>query len=90
MAPVEVTRLRLRAELRSLDAGLALLLLLLAIGAGPLYVGAVSDWLKPGYGAESLRYALYALVPFFILGIGCNVAASVMLARRARKSVAAA
>ncbi len=49
---------------------------LLAVGCGPLYVGAVSDWAKPTYGTESLRIALYALIPFFVLGVGCNYAAS--------------
>jgi predicted MFS family arabinose efflux permease len=76
-----------RPEQRATSSALFLFVLnLLAIGAGPLYVGAVSDWLKASYGVESLRYALYALAPFFGLGIGCNVAASVMLARRAKSA----
>lgn len=57
---------------------------LLAVGCGPLYVGAVSDWAKPIYGQESLRIALYALIPFFVLGVGCNYAASVAIKRAAR------
>lgn len=66
------------------SALLLFVLNLLAVGCGPLYVGAISDWAKPAYGVESLRIALYALLPFFALGIGCNVAASVMLARQTR------
>jgi predicted MFS family arabinose efflux permease len=31
---------------------------LVGLGFGPLVVGMVSDWLKPGMGAESLRWAL--------------------------------
>jgi MFS family permease len=74
-------------EQRATSSALFLFVLnLLAIGFGPLYVGALSDWLSASYGHESLRYALYWLLPFFGLGIGCNVAASFMLARRARKT----
>jgi len=65
------------------SAMLLFVLNLLAVGCGPLYVGAVSDWAKPMYGDESLRIALYALVPFFVLGVGCNWAASVAIKKRA-------
>jgi MFS family permease len=64
------------------SAMLLFVLNLLAVGCGPLYVGAVSDWAKPTYGVESLRIALFALIPFFILGVGCNYAASVAMKRR--------
>jgi MFS family permease len=76
---------------RSTASALLLFLLnLLAVGCGPLYVGAVSDWAKPMYGTESLRIALYALVPFFVLGVGCNYAASVVMKRRDPAASAAA
>jgi MFS family permease len=65
------------------SAMLLFVLNLLAVGCGPLYVGAVSDWAKPTYGVESLRVALYALIPFFVLGVGCNYAASVAMKKRA-------
>ena len=58
---------------------------LLAVGCGPLYVGFVSDLAKPHFGTESLRIALYALLPFFVLGIGTNY-----LASRTLKGVAVA
>lgn len=32
---------------------------LLGLGFGPLFFGMLSDWLKPEYGAESVRYVLY-------------------------------
>jgi MFS family permease len=68
------------AERRTTASALLLFVLnLFAVGCGPLYVGAVSDWAKPHYGNESLRIALYALVPFFVLGIGCNLWASRLL-----------
>lgn len=69
-------------ERRTTASALLLFVLnLMAVGCGPLYVGAVSDWAKPHYGVESLRIALYALVPFFALGVGCNLAASRLLRR---------
>ena len=68
---------------RSVASAMLLFVLnLLAVGCGPLYVGAVSDWAKPHYGTESLRIALYAQIPFFVLGVGCNYAASVAIKRR--------
>lgn len=32
---------------------------LIGLGLGPLFFGMLSDWLKPEYGAESVRYVLY-------------------------------
>lgn len=32
---------------------------LIGLGLGPLFFGQLSDWLKPEYGAESVRYVLY-------------------------------
>jgi MFS family permease len=72
-------------ERRTTASALLLFVLnLMAVGCGPLYVGAVSDWARPHYGTESLRIALYALVPFFALGIGCNLAAARLLKRTPR------
>lgn len=39
---------------------------LIGMGAGPLAAGAVSDALRPFFGEDSLRYALFALSPGFI------------------------
>jgi predicted MFS family arabinose efflux permease len=36
---------------------------LIGLGLGPLAAGALSDLLRPGFGEESLRYALLALCP---------------------------
>ncbi len=58
------------------SAMLLFVLNLMAVGCGPLYVGFVSDLAKPQYGVESLRIALYALLPFFVIGIGANWLAS--------------
>jgi MFS family permease len=77
------------AERRTTASALLLFVLnLFAVGCGPLYVGAVSDWAKPYYGVESLRIALYALVPFFVLGVACNLWASRLLKAPRRQSVA--
>ncbi len=32
---------------------------LIGLGLGPLFFGMLSDWLKPEFGAESVRYVLY-------------------------------
>jgi hypothetical protein len=31
---------------------------LIGLGAGPYFVGALSDWLKPSYDVDAIRYAL--------------------------------
>jgi len=44
---------------RALASALLLLILtLIGIGGGPSAVGALSDWLKPSFGDDSLRYAM--------------------------------
>ena len=40
---------------------------LLGLGVGPLLMGAISDWLKASYGAESLRYAAVSCLSFYAL-----------------------
>jgi predicted MFS family arabinose efflux permease len=40
---------------------------LLGIGIGYYYFGAVSDALKPHYGDESLRYAIYSGLGFYVI-----------------------
>ena len=40
---------------------------LLGLGVGPLLMGAMSDWLKAGYGVDSLRYAAVACLGFYAL-----------------------
>jgi MFS family permease len=72
---------------RAATSAILLFFLNLMIGCGPFYVGLVSDWAKPMYGTGSLRIALYALIPFFVLGVGCNYAASLAIRRRMRAGV---
>ena len=57
---------------------------LVGMGIGPLYIGVVSDWLAPQYGAaKALEYALLALVPFYPLAIGALVLVARSIERRA-------
>jgi MFS family permease len=57
-------------SLRATAASLLLFCVnLVGFGAGPLIVGVVSDAFASAFGvAHSLRYAVLALVPFYILG----------------------
>lgn len=56
------------ARMRSTGSALFLLLNnLLGIGGGLYYYGAVSDLLKPRLGAESMRWAIYSGMGFYVL-----------------------
>lgn len=59
-----LTPLRMRARAASV---VIFLLNLLGLGIGPLIVGALSDWLRPTFGDDSLRYALLPVVLFSLL-----------------------
>lgn len=59
---------------------------LVGLGFGPLFVGMVSDALKPVFGNDSLRHALQWLAPFFVLASLCQFAAARALGRAARVS----
>jgi predicted MFS family arabinose efflux permease len=58
------------------SALLLLILTLIGIGGGPSVAGALSDWLKPSFGDDSLRYALllgpvlavWMVIHFFLAG----------------------
>lgn len=45
-------------------AVLMLMFNIVGMGLGPLFVGLVSDFLKPDHGDDSLRWALMAIIPF--------------------------
>jgi MFS family permease len=47
---------------------ISLLVSLVGSGLGPLTAGVLSDVLRPWFGEESLRYALLALTPGYLLG----------------------
>jgi len=70
---------------RSTAGAMMLLCLnLIGLGGGPLFVGVVSDWAQPQYGDASLRIALLALTPMFLLAILCNLFSARALANTAR------
>lgn len=54
-----MSQLRMRAIAA---AGLLFVLNLIGMGLGPMLVGVLSDYLKPEFGAEALRYALIVAV----------------------------
>ncbi|MGL3822090.1 spinster family MFS transporter [Sphingopyxis sp. R3-92] len=49
------------------SAVLMLMFNIVGLGLGPLFVGMISDALKPEYGDESLRWALMAIIPFAVV-----------------------
>jgi MFS family permease len=65
------------ARMRS--TGMAMFLFinnLLGLGLGTYYFGAMSTLLKPHFGAESLRYAMYSGVAFYVVAVGLFILAS--------------
>ena len=51
-------------RMRATSSALFFLVLnIIGLGLGPTIVGALSDWLNPTYGGESLRYAVLYIVP---------------------------
>lgn len=74
---IAITHSLVPANMRAFaSAVLFLVLNLIGLGLGPLFVGAISDWLAPYYGIESLRLALastlivslIAITLFFLAG----------------------
>jgi hypothetical protein len=56
-------------HMRALASAILLFFLnLIGLGAGPFAVGLLSDWLAPGFGAESVRWAL--VIPLALNGVG--------------------
>ena len=74
-------------RLRATWAALSLLSInLLGLGLGPYLVGQLSDWLRPTFGAQSLRYAMLGvslLTPWTIL----HYARAATLMKRAEATV---
>lgn len=65
------------ASRRTMSSALLLMVLnISAIGAGPVYVGIMSDRAVASYGPESLTVGLLSLTPLLIVAVGLNVLAS--------------
>jgi predicted MFS family arabinose efflux permease len=54
---------------------------LIALGLGPVFTGTVSSAIEPMVGAQSLRYAMVAVVLISLLGAWCYVMAARTVAR---------
>ena len=72
------TPARYRATVSSI---LLFLLNLIGLGCGPLFVGAMSDYLQPTYGIGSLGLALRWLTPFMALAFLLQAASAWLIAR---------
>jgi MFS family permease len=57
---------------------------LIGLGLGPTLVGQISDWLRPTYGEESLRYAMFVFAAVTPWAIFHYWRAGVLLKRRAQ------
>ncbi len=67
---IAITHSLVPANMRAFaSAVLFLVLNLIGLGLGPLFVGAISDWLAPTYGQESLRFALASTLFVSLLAI---------------------
>ena len=72
-------------QARSTSAALLLLVLnLIGLGGGPVFVGAISDALKPRFGAESLQIALLCGTPVLLLVMGACLMEARALGRAAK------
>lgn len=70
-------------RLRAMWAAITLLINnMIGLGLGPMLVGAISDALKPAYGAESLRYAMFTFVAITPWAIFHYWRAGVLLKRK--------
>ena len=73
-------------EQRAISGGIFLLFTyLIGSGFGPLYVGVISDWLKPTVGDASLAYAMIACVPIMLLAVALQIILARMLGTGERR-----
>ena len=67
---VALVQQEVRPNQRVLSGALLLLVMnLIGLGLGPTYLGAMSDWFRADYPANSLQMAFYTLVPFYLLAV---------------------
>jgi len=64
-------------------AGAVLLLImnLIGLGLGPTWLGMASDWFKAAHPGNSLQFAFYTLVPFYLIAIALHFALARALKR---------
>ncbi|MCZ6710755.1 MAG: MFS transporter, partial [Gammaproteobacteria bacterium] len=61
--------LRMRA---TASAILFLILNIIGLGAGPWSIGLLSDYLQPSLGLDSLRYAMFYVLPVIMFWSACH------------------
>jgi predicted MFS family arabinose efflux permease len=76
--------LRMRA---TASAILFFILNIIGLGAGPFFIGVLSDALEPSLGSESLRYAMLYVIPVVMLWSSCHF---VLAGKNVRQDLAAA
>jgi predicted MFS family arabinose efflux permease len=70
------------AKQRTLAGAVLLLIMnLIGLGLGPTWVGAWSDWLRPTHPTDSLQWALFSLLPFYVIAIILHLALALQLKR---------
>lgn len=61
---ISVAHSMVPANMRALTSAILFFVLnLIGLGLGPLTIGMISDLLQPSFGTESLRWALYIILP---------------------------
>jgi len=71
-------------DMRAMSSALLILLInLIGLGFGPLIIGALSDAFNPSMGDQSLRYAMLAVTPLYIVGVFCFYKSGVFLPEEA-------
>jgi predicted MFS family arabinose efflux permease len=89
-AAVTLVQEEVRPNERVLSGALLLLVMnLVGIGLGPTWLGAASDWFKPGHPEHSLQMAFYTLVPIYFIAVLCFVWLARALKQESRNGVAA-
>ena len=80
---------RTPVEMRSVAAAINLFILnIIGLGAGPFFVGVMSDYFEPSYQVDGLRYALACTLLVVLWGAGHYARAGVHLANAGKNSTA--
>jgi predicted MFS family arabinose efflux permease len=86
-AVVTFVQQEVRPDQRVMSGALLLLVTnFIGLGLGPTFVGAVSDYFRAAYPHNSLQFALYALLPCYVMAIVLFFWLSRVLQRESRKA----
>lgn len=84
---VTLVQQEVRPSERVMSGALLLLVMnMMGLGLGPTYVGAASDFFRADHPENSLQIALYTLLPFYLIAIGCFIWLALRLRREGRKT----